>query len=241
MFNTLLQKVKQFSKSALSIMVRGSGTAALYLCTSTFLAAILLAGYLIYNYGIDKERAYKAVAILMGHDISAAQQATLDRIAETSRDDIIERRAQRLLEDEFIREVRQPAVSLPLPPEDQKPEPPPPGPSDVDMISAYQKRVQDDLARARTAGRDEMTRLLEDKGMDVEQAKEVIRKFWKDGFKDLVLATLLDMADKRRGEILYSFNQDNAEELKDLNEILKDISDGKPMASIIENAARDVQ
>ena len=222
-------------------MVRGSGTAALYLCTSTFLAAILLAGYLIYNYGIDKERAYKAVAILMGHDISAAQQATLDRIAETSRDDIIERRAQRLLEDEFIREVRQPAVSLPLPPEDQKPEPPPPGPSDVDMISAYQKRVQDDLARARTAGRDEMTRLLEDKGMDVEQAKEVIRKFWKDGFKDLVLATLLDMADKRRGEILYSFNQDNAEELKDLNEILKDISDGKPMASIIENAARDVQ
>jgi len=241
MFNTILQQVRQLSKSALSLMVRGSGTAALYLCTSTFLAAILLAGYLIYNYGIDKERGYKAFAVLMGHDISATQQAAQDRIADLSRDDVLERRAQRRLDDEFYREVRQPVISLPLPPEDPIPEPPPTAPNDTERINAYQKRVQDDLAKTRTAGRDEMTRLIEDKGMDVEQAKEVIRKFWKDGFKDLVLVTLLDMADKRRGEILYSFNQNNVEELKDLNEILKDISDGKPMASIIENATRDLQ
>jgi len=241
MFNTILQKVGQFSKAALSLMVRGSGTAALYLCTSTLLAAILLAGYLIYNYGIDKERTYKAFAILMGHDISDAQKAAIDRIAEMSYDNVLEHRAQRRLDDEFNREVRQPAVMLPLPPEAPQPEPPPPAPSDAEMIGAYQRRIQDDLARARTAGRDEMTRLIEDRGMDLEQAKEVIRKFWKDGFKDLVLMTLLDMADKRRGDILYTFDQNNAEELKDLNEILKDISDGKPMTSIIEDATRNVQ
>ena len=221
------------------MMVRGSGTAALYLCTSTLLAAILLATYLIYNYGIDKERAYKASAILMGYDLRDTQQAARDRIAEISHDDVLERRAQRLLDDEFIREVRQPVASFPLPPEEPKPEPPPPAPSDAERLSAYQKRVQDDLTQARTAGRDELTRLIEDKGMDTEQAKEVIRKFWKDGFKDLVLATLLDMADKRRGEILYSFDQNNADELKDLNEILKDISDGKPKASTFEKAAGD--
>ena len=241
MFNTILQKVGQFSKLALSMMVRGSGTAALYLCTSTLLAAILLASYLIYNYGINKERVYKASAVLMGHDISAAQQAAQDRIAELSLDDIRERRAERRLIDEFNREVRQPTDSLPLPPEDLKPEPPPSAPSEAERINAYQKRVQDDLAKARTAGREELTRLIEDRGMDLEQAKEVIRKFWKDGFKDLVLVTLLDMADKRRGEILYTFDQNNAEELKDLNDILKDISDGKPMTSVIEKAAEDVQ
>ena len=223
------------------MMVRGSGTAALYLCTSTLLAAILLATYLIYNYGIDKERIYKAAAILMGYDLRDTQQAARDRIAEISHDDVLERRAQRFLDEEFNREVRQPMASFPLPPEDPGPEPPPPAPSDAERIGAYQKRVQDDLARARTAGRDELTRLIEDKGMDTEQAKEVIRKFWKDGFKDLVLGTLLEMAEKRRGEILYSFDQNNADELKDLNEILKDISDGKPMASTFEKAAGDIQ
>ena len=177
----------------------------------------------------------------MGHDISAAQQAAQDRIAELSLDDIRERRAERRLIDEFNREVRQPTDSLPLPPEDLKPEPPPSAPSEAERINAYQKRVQDDLAKARTAGREELTRLIEDRGMDLEQAKEVIRKFWKDGFKDPVLVTLLDMADKRRGEILYTFDQNNAEELKDLNDILKDISDGKPMTSVIEKAAEDVQ
>ena len=237
MFSALLQKAGQFSKAALSMMVQGSGTAALYLCTSTLLAAILLATYLIYNYGIDKERAYKASAILMGYDLRDTQQAARDRIAEISHDDVLERRAQRFLVEEFIREVRQPVASFPLPPEDPGPEPPPPAPDNTEKISAYQK----DLAQARAAGRDEMTRLIEDKGMDTEQAKEVIRKFWKDGFKDLVLATLLDMADKRRGEILYSFDQNNADELKDLNEILKDISDGKPKVSTFEQAADGIQ
>jgi hypothetical protein len=211
----------------------------LYLATSTLLAALLLGTYLTYAWDIDKEKWYKAFAALRGDDISEMHQAARDQIAGMSYDEVLARRTQRLLNEDFGREVREPTASLPLPPEDPKPEPPPPGPSETEKINAYAKRIKDDLDKYRTAGHDEMTRLIEDKDMDVEQAKEVIRKFWKDGFKDLVLTTLLDMDDKRRGEILYAFDQSDLDELKDLNEILKDINDGKPMTNIINNAAKE--
>jgi hypothetical protein len=238
MLNSILKKVSQLSKAALTTVMQGSGATALYLCTSTFLAAILLAAYLAYAWDIDKEKWYKAMAILQGQDVSEMQQAAQDRIVDMSYDEVLARRAERLRTNEF-QEVRQQAAALPLPPEDPKPEPPPPAPNDAERISAFDKHVKAEMDKLRTAGRDELTRLIEDKGMDVDQAKEVLRKFWKDGYKDLVLMTLLDMADKRRGEILYSFQQDEPDELKDLNEILKDISDGKPMTSIAQKAGEE--
>ena len=238
MFSRILWNAKQLSKAALATALQSSGTAALYLGTSTLLAAILLAAYLTYAWDIDRERFYKAYAVLQGLDVSEMEQAAQERVAEMVYDAMLTRRAERLRESEF-QDVRQQAAALPLPPADEPPPPPPPPPNTAERIDAYAKRVQEDLARAQSAGRDELTRLLEDRRMDLEQAKEVIRKFWKDGFEDLVLMTLLDMADRRRGEILYTFDQENPEELKELNEILKAISDGRPMANIIENAARE--
>jgi hypothetical protein len=238
MLRRILQQAGEFSKSALAMVMQGSGMGALYLCTSTLLAAILLAAYLVYAWDIDRDKWYKALAVLQGLDLTAMEQAAQDKVDRMSYDEELARRAARLREEEFQREVRQLTPAFTLPPEDPKPTPPPP-PSDAERISAYQKRVKDDLAKARTAGRDELTRLIEDRGMDLEQAKAVIRKFWKDGFQNLVLTTLLDMADKRRGEILYAFDQDDPDELKDLNEILKDIGDGKPMTNIIEDAAKE--
>jgi hypothetical protein len=239
MFRFNFRKLKRRAKSALAAMLRGSGTGALYLATSTLLAALLLGTYLTYAWDIDKEKWYKAFAALRGDDISEMRQAARDRIAGLSHDDILEHRAMRLLKEDFDRDVRRPTESLPLPPEDPKPDPPPPAPSETERLNAYDKRVEDDLAKYRTAGHDEMTRLIEDQSMDVDQAKEIIRKFWKDGFKDLVLVTLLDMADKRRGDILNAFQTSTPDELKDLNEILKDINDGKPMTDIIKKAANE--
>ena len=146
-------------------------------------------------------------------------------------------RAKRGLTSEY-QTVRQQIADLPLPPPGEPVAPPPSSvPSSADQISAYLKRVQADLAKARTAGLDEQTRLIEN--MDPEQAKEVIRKFWKDGQQQRVLTMLLDMTDKRRGEILYTMEQENTEELKDLCEILQKIGDGEPMSSIISQAAEE--
>ena len=238
MFNSILKKISQLSKAALAAAIQNSGIAALYLGTSTLLAGLLLAAYLTHAWDIDRDKWYRALAILQGHELDEIQKAERERAAEASYWSTVEYRAGRDRDAEFDRDVRQQISSFALPPEEPKPEPPPPEPSDAEKISAYEKRVAADIAKARTAGREELTRLIEDRGMDLEQAKEVIRKFWKDGFKDLVLTTLLDMTDKRRGDILYTFDQDNPEELNDLNEILKDISDGKPMVSIIENASK---
>ena len=234
MFKTILQKAGTYSKIAL----RGSGPATLYFLSSACLAMLGVAALATYAYNIDKERWYKALAVLQGLELVEIQKAAEDRIADMSYEAVLEQRAKRLRKEEYQQAVTQQIAAFPPPPEEPKPESPPPEPSDAEKISAYDQRIKRDMDRVRTAGRDELTRLIEDKNMDVEQAKEVIRKFWKDGFKDLVLMTLLDMSDKRRGEILYAFRHDNPEELKDLNEILKDISDGKPMVNIFENASK---
>jgi hypothetical protein len=210
---------------------------ALYLCTSTLLAAILLAAYLIYAWDIDQNKWYKALAVLQGIDLSAMEQAAQKEVDKMSYDDVLARRSARLLDEDFQRDVRQPASALPPPPEDPKPAPPPPEPSDAEKIGAYEKRLKSDRAKARSSGLDEQTRLIEN--MDPEQAKEVIRKYWKDGQNQRVLIMLLDMTDKRRENILYAMQQDNTDELKDLCEILQRIGDGEPAASFIENAAKE--
>jgi len=236
MLKRILRTASEFSKIALATAMQGSGMAALYLCTSTLLAAILLAAYLVYAWDVDRDKWYKALAVLQGIDLSAMEQAAQKEVDKMSYDEVLARRAARLLDEDFQRDVRQPASAL-SPPEDPKPVPPPPEPSDAERIGAYEKRVKADLAKARSEGLDEQTRLIEN--MDPEQAKEVIRKYWKDGQNQRVLTMLLDMADKRRENILYAMQQDNTDELKDLCEILQRIGDGEPAASVIEKAAKE--
>jgi DNA-directed RNA polymerase subunit F len=233
--NKILQKVRDYSKLALGIMMQGSGTAALYFCTAFLLAAMLTGAYLTYAWNLDKEKWYKVLAVLRGDDIRQMEQSAQEQIFNTLYDDAITRRAERLREDEFQREVRQRTLATPLPPESPPP-PPMPTPSDAAQISAYERRINADRARAQADGLAEQTRLIEN--MEPEQAKEVIRKLWSEGANQRVLTMLLDMSDRRRGEILYTMQQDNAEELKDLCEILQRIGDGEPAMSRINEAAR---
>ena len=237
MIKNILQKAGQLSRVAITAAIQGSGTGALYLGTSTLLAGILLAAYLAYAWNITPTKWYRALAILQGYELAAIQKAEQDRAAEIYYQNVRTYRGERLLDEDYNRDVTQQISSFSLPPKDPEPPPPPPPPSDAERIGAYAKRVADDLAKARTSGLDEETRLLEN--MDPEQAKEVIRKLWKDGANQRVLTMLLDMADKRRGEILYTMQQENAEELKDLCDILQRIGDGEPMTSIINNASKE--
>jgi hypothetical protein len=154
-----------------------------------------------------------------------------------SYDDILERRAQRLREEEYDQEITQQVAALPPPPEPPKPPPPPPEPSETERIGAYERRVQTDRAKAQSAGLDDLTDILAN--ADPDWAKEVIRKFWKDGQNQRVLQIFSAMEDKDRKRILYTMEQDNTDELKDLCEILQRIGDGEPLSSILNNAARE--
>ena len=234
--NALLQKLRQYSKAALAAALHNSGTAALYLGTSSLLAAILATVILAYAWDINKERWYRALAILQGIELDEIQQAERERAAEISHDDVIERRAERLRQLEYDQEITGRTSQYQLPPEDPKPLPPPP-PSDNDRIDAYRQRVNADVARSRSDGLDEQVRIIE--AGSPGWAKEVIRKLWKDGANQRVLQILLAMEDRPRERILFEMQESNEEELKDLCEILQRIGDGEPMASLIENASKE--
>ena len=237
MINTILQKIRQLAAPVLATVMQGSGTAALYLCSSTFLAMLLTALYVSFAWDIDKERWYRAFAVLQGIEDDEAQEEVRNRIIDTSFEQMLDRRAVRGLSDEY-QAVRQQIVDLPLPPpEEPVAAAPPPAPSSADRINAYLKRVKDDLAKSQSAGLDDLTDIIGN--ADPDWAKEVIRKFWKDGQNKRVLQMFAAMEDRERKRILYTMMVDDTDELKDLCEILLKIGDGEPMSSIINNAAEE--
>ncbi|MDR3181506.1 MAG: hypothetical protein LBT89_01070 [Planctomycetaceae bacterium] len=231
MFRKIINLAGQLGKQAL----QGAGTAALYLGTATCLAAILLGLYLKYAWNIDKNKFYRAIAVLQDVDILAQQRAAEKRVAEISYQDVLEQRAKRNREAELPSVTLIEQIAAEPVPEPPKPEPTPVI-DETAQISAFEKRVKEYQDKARAAGLAEETRLLEN--MDPEQAKEVIRKLWKEGARRRVLEMLMAMEDQKRGDIVYAMRQDNAEELKDLCDILQRIGDGEPMAGVIEEAAK---
>ena len=236
MIKRLLQKGIELSKIAVRGAIQGSGMGALYFCTSTLLAAILLAGYLTYAWNIDRERWYRAYAVLQGIELAELRQSEMDAAADISFERVLAERARRLRDDEFIWEVRQQSDSIGPPVPDTPPEPLE-DPDDIARISEYERRLAADIARARSEGQANLTQLLE--RMDPDQAKEVIRRFWNDeGERRRVLQVLMDMEDRPRENILFAMQETNDEELRDLCDILLRIGDGEPMVSLIQEASR---
>jgi len=233
----LFRKASQLAKSGLKAAIQGSGTGALYLGASTLLAGILLAAYLTYAWDITPTKWYRALAILQGYELDEIQKAEQAGAAEVRYEGVRAYRGERLLDDDYNRDVTQQIASFSPPPKDPEPTPPPPQPSSAERISAYEKRIADDLAKAQSSGLDEQTRLLEN--ADPEWAKTVLLQDWKDGKYQRVLTILLDMADRRRGAIFYAMQPDNEEELKAIGEMLQRIGDGEPMSAVIKDAAKE--
>lgn len=236
MFKNILKKINHYSRAALAVAMQGSGTAALYLGASTLLAAILLAAIMTYAWNIDRERWFRALAILQGIELAEMQQAERDAVAEISRGDVLERRAVWDREREFRQEIAEQVDRWRLPPEEPRPLPPPP-PSDADRISAYEQRVQAGIDQSRSDGLALLTEILS--AGSPEWAKEVIRNHWQEGHNRLVLQVLLDLEERPRNRILFAMQETNDEELRDLCEILLRIAAGEPRTSILAEAARE--
>ncbi|MDR2754918.1 MAG: hypothetical protein LBC20_04365 [Planctomycetaceae bacterium] len=216
-------------------LLKVSGILALYGCTSMFLAAIILGAYLKYAWQIDYEKWIKMLAIAQGFEIADIQQAVEDRIAEMSYEEVLEHRAKRTREDEFQHESVAKTIVVAPPPAETPVEEKKSEQKDDSLIKAFEKRLAEEKKKANDAGLAEETRLLE--SMEPEQAKEVIRRFIKDGAMQRVLTMLLAMEEKKRGEILYAMQGE--EELKDLCDILQRIGNGEPLTSLIDNAAQN--
>jgi hypothetical protein len=218
-------------------LLKISGTAALYGCASMFLATALLGLYLKYTWQIDRTKWLKMLAVAQGLELVQMQKAAEERVADIAFDDVLERRAKRLREEEFQRVMTEQQQAAPPPPVEEPKPALPPVENESAKIGAFEKRVKEYQEKARAEGLAEETRLLEN--AEPEQAKEVIRRLWKDGAYQRVLQMLLAMEEKRRGEILYTMQAD--EELKDLCDILQRIGNGEPMSAVIDDAAKEKQ
>ena len=235
MFKRILQTTTNLSKAVLRGIIQGSGAAALYLSASAFLALLLTIGYLVYAWDIDQTRWYRALGILQGIELDEIQRAERERAAEIHFGIVLEERVRQRLEDEYRQDVRQTARSLPSPPEVPRTEAPA-VPSDAERISDYERRIAADRAKAESEGLANLIETLE--GMPPDQAKEVIRRFWKET-PQRALQVLMGMEERTRQRILNAMQATVDEELKDLTEILQRIGDGEPMTSIINDAARE--
>ena len=231
MIKRFLQNAVALSKAAVRGAIQGSGTAALYLCTSTLLAAVLLAVYLTFAWDIDKDRWYRAYATLMGIELAEIQQAERDAAAGANLEAVLERRAMRNRQDEFQQGIRQPVLETPPLP-GTPPPPPPPGPSEEEI-----REVLNEAARA-AARIEGLTQLIEDiAALPPDAGKDVIRDIWRDD-PDRVMTILNEMEEIPRRRILRSFDTTDADELRDLVAILQRIGDGEPMVSNINNPTR---
>jgi len=236
MVTKIRQLLGKIIGAALAAVVQYSGTAALYLGTSTLLAAVLLTAIMSYLWNIDREKWYRALAILQGVELVEMQQAARDRAAEIGHEEVLERRAANLRREEFERDITQRAVFWQLPADE--PPPPPPPPDDTEKIDAARKQADAEYDRIKSAGLAEMTRIIGSE-MPPNKAKEVIRRLWKDGAMRRVLQVLTDMEEKPRGRILNAMQETNDEELKDLCEILQRIGDGEPAASALNEQTKE--
>lgn len=212
-------------------LLKISGTIALYGCTSTFLAMLILAGYLSYAWKIDKAKRLRLLAIAQGHDIADLQKRVEDEIARMSYEEVLELRAKRLREEEFKQDGSEKIVTEKLLVDEKQ----------IDeklrqfrrQRDSFDKHVNDYLAKAKAAGLAEQTRLIEE--AEPELAKDIILGILKDySDYDRVLTMLLAMDERNRGEILYAMQ--GQEEQKKLVELLQRIGNGEPLSKVAEEA-----
>lgn len=211
-----------------------SGTVALYGCTSTLLAMLILAGYLSYAWKIDKAKRLRLLAIAQGHDIADLQRRVEDEIARMSYEEVLELRAKRLREEEFKNETGEQLVTEKLLADEKQ----------IDeklrqfrrQRDAFDKHVNDYIEKNKSRGLAEQTRLIEE--AEPELAKDIILGILKDySDYDRVLTMLLAMDERNRGEILYAMQ--GQEEQKKLVELLQRIGNGEPLAKVAEEAKKN--
>ncbi|MCL2742993.1 MAG: hypothetical protein FWE67_03995 [Planctomycetaceae bacterium] len=223
-------------KNWLDTLLRVSGTAALYGCTSTLLAAILLGAYLSYAWNIDKNKRLRLWAIAQGHDIADLQRQIEDKIARMSYEEVLELRAKRLREEEFQSNSSEGAVNEIIAVDEK----------DIDaklkqfrrQRTAFDKHISDYIASTKSRGIAEQTRLIEEAESD--RAKDMILGILKE-YNDYnrVLTMLLAMDERKRGQILYEMTGE--EEMKKLVDLLQRIGNGEPLAKVADDAAEQAR
>lgn len=212
-------------------ILRITGTIALYGCASMFLASLVLLTYLRFAWDVNESKRVKMLAIAQGHDLSEIQRAVEDRIAEMSYEEVLEKRAKRLREDEIKGGSGEKEVTDTLLADEKRID------TKLKQIQTrkdtFDKYVKDYQDRAKAIGLAEETRLIEE--AEPEFAKDIILGLIKDhGATERVLTMLLAMDENNRSEILYAMQTE--EELKELCILLQKIGDGEPLSKVLEEA-----
>lgn len=219
-------------------MLRMTGTAALYMFASLFLAQIVLFTSLAFLWNIDKAKRVRMLAIAQGYDVLAAQrqinEAVEERVAKMTYDEVLELRAKRLREEEFDGTKIGKGADLVLAEG-----------RDIEAklktlqthAANFERRLDELLKKEKEEGLLLETQMIEK--LPAEMGKRVILKILKDtnGLERVILL-LKGMEVNARRKILAEMEQED--ELDDLVKVLQKIGDGYPVSQLIDEARKTI-
>jgi len=210
------------------------GIGIVYFAASMFFAQTLLAAYLAFVWNVDRSKIEQMIATAQGYDLYAMeqerQQEHIDRVQQALYDEVLQLRAERLLqgdldrarggvlEDSVLVQVRQF--------EDQRRQ-------FDEIVRNFNRRIADvENARRSAAFNDLVSNMSL---LAPANAKTQIMKMVEDKREDQVVSILGAMEDGPRKKLLNVMREE--EEIEVLADILRRIADGEPEAQI----ARDTR
>lgn len=214
------------------------GTAAtllVYFCAATLIAEVVILAYVGSTWHVDQEKLLRMVAIARGIEPAAPpdKQASPEAVGpeQASYQEILERRAVKLRDLELreqslasaLAELKSEQEALAKSRQEEQA-----------RIAQFQSQLKAFQEGAQSSGRETLRRTLET--LKPKQAKEQLFEMLQSNNVDEVVMLLAGMTESRRAKILAEFK--TPEENKKLAEVLRRIGEGKPEASLAEQAQK---
>ncbi|MDR3108640.1 MAG: hypothetical protein LBU65_02985 [Planctomycetaceae bacterium] len=217
-------------------ILRISGVFTLYFCTSLLFAFALLGTYLMFAWKIDSTKMNRMLALAQGYDVMEherrVQEEVEKRIADLTSEQVLNLRAERLRNEEFMRDQNSGGSEIIIS-EGRKI-----GDEIKELTTQrrnFEQRLIDLKKQAEEAGFQSETQMIAK--MNPELAKQALLKILKmtGGVERVIMMFRgMDVSDRRK--IIAKFQEEP--ELDELVKVLQKIGDGEPEATLIDDAKK---
>lgn len=215
-----------------------SGTIALYLFASLFLATVILGLVLKYAWNVDRTKMMQMLAIAQGADLynseAKMREAVEERIASMTFEEVLAKRTERDLDRDFattgsgsmgdtvMHEIRTIEDKMK---------------SQQAVHANFERRLKQVRDDAQSLGIREVTQMIE--RLEPDLGKRHIKEMIDKGQYARVIAILRGMQITPRSDLLNEMTQD--EEVKNLAVIFQKLADGDPEEAVVQEAEEEMK
>ncbi len=219
-------------------LMRAAGAMAIYFCVATLISQVVIAAYLSFAWGLDRERIAMAVAVARGVAVVEKDGADgeADQVAseQVSYEEVLKERAVKvryleLREEALANGLAQLAFEQRKLAGDRK--------QFAEQKTTFETELATLESGAKAQGIDENRRTLET--IKPKQAKEQLMLMLEKKELDKVVVLLAAMTDSKRAKIAGEFK--SPEEAEKLSSILREIREGLPKTAIVEETQEKMQ